>query len=353
MEASNRTEATPVRKRLPREWSGTKVARARCRERNKIRQKRKRDRDRAERRRRILEEQNNSSSDEDVGQPDPVGGQEEEEDPFAFPDLEEAPDVERVYPNRAEVQEAARREQATAQLLGRYQAAEARQDDDLNTIARSFATIKVTSHVSDNAIDKLFGMFVRYSDKILPLLQDGVIRSSYSKSIRPVLVAQLLPIRCAVLLKLENAAAGYKYNRIEGLQVVPAEYFKPAPNRGTVLLRTEVYVKLKDIKETYLAAHGNSAAAQHALLHCTLSADGVKESNTRSRTFIIVTIRVGSCYYLVRMFNPLIGVTDSKPKPKEIFRYVHTAMFSATAQQNSLFLAIAGTSQRNYTLTHK
>ncbi len=323
LEATNRTEDTPARsRRLPREWSGTKVARERRRERNKIRQRRKRERDRAEARRKLLlEAQDQSSSDEDVGRPDHGADNEEEEDPFAFPDLDDAPNDERVYPNRNEVQHVEGRQLATDHLLERYQAREDTLQENLKLVARSFATIKVTSNVSDSAMDKLFAMFVKYSDIILHLLQEGVIRGSYSKSIRPILVSMLLPIRCSVLMKEENVGAGYSYRRIDGLEVVPAEYLNTKLGSGQALMRTEVYVRLKDIKERYYEAHGRSAAAQQALLNCALSVDGVQESNTGSRSFVIVTLRVGSCYYLVRIFNPLIGVAESKPTPKEILRY--------------------------------
>ncbi len=321
------TEKTPVKKRrLPREWSGTKVAQERKKKLDAIRQRRRRARIKAEKARaKLLAD---DSSGEDVPEEEQVQGDvldnlepgggvvdSGEEDDGNFEALD-------PYPGGQEIDRAERRRAYAEELLAFRLSRQAEAESDLDRLAEDFARVKVSSFVSDAAMDKLFKLFVRRSDVILRLIQNGEIRDSYSKSIRPLLVSKLLPIRCAVLVKEEDPARGHLYRRLEGLETVPVEYFNLPADGSKQLLRTETYVRLKDIKEHFLETHGRTAASQRLLQNCSLSVDGVKESNKGSRSFIFVTLRIGSCLYLVRSFNPLIGVADSKPTPKEILRQV-------------------------------
>ncbi len=315
-------EKTPLKKRrLPREWSGTKLAQERKRKKAAIRQKRWREKVKARKERERAREGN--SSDEEVPEDTvvPVDHVPEDVDPLAAElgddgDVGENPALE--YPDMHAIDAAARRTTVDEELLAWRLARQETTDADLEAVASEFARIKVTSCVSDSAVDKLFKMFVRRQEAIMRLLNNGDIRDSYSNSIRPLLVSRLIPIYSSLLLKEEDAARGHLYRKIEGLQAIPAEYFSLPADGPTQLLRTEEYVRLADIKKLYLETHGNTAASQRMLKNCSLSVDGVKESNKGSRSFIIVTLRIGCCMYLVRVFNPLIGVADSKPTPKEI-----------------------------------
>ncbi len=320
------SEKTPVkRRRLPREWSGTKMAQERKKKLDAIRQRRRRARLKAEKARaKLLPD---DSSGEDVPQEEEARGD-------ALDNLEPGGDVADSgdddgihealdpYPGEHDIDRAARRRTYAEELLAFRLSRQAEAESDLDRLAEDFARVKVSSHVSDAAMDKLFKLFVRRNDVILRLIQNGEIRDSYTKSIRPLLVSKLLPIRCAVLVKEEDPARGHLYHRIEGLETVPVEYFNLPADGSKQLLRTETYVKLADIKEHFYKTHGRSADSRRLLQNCSLSVDGVKESNKGSRSFIFVTLRIGSCLYLVRSFNPLIGVADSKPTPKEILRQV-------------------------------
>ena len=315
-------ERTPMKKRrLPRELSGTKFALERKRKMAAIRQKRWREKVKAKKDRERVRE--DSSTDEEGPEEFQDHGNTvpEDLDPIAAEFEGEGDGVENPaleYPDMHTIDAAARRTTVDEELLAWRLARQETTNADLEGLASEFARIKVTSCVSDSAVDKLFKMFVRRQESIMRLLNNGDIRDSYSNSIRPLLVSQLIPIYSSLLLKEEDAARGHLYRRIEGLQAIPAEYFKLPADGPTQLLRTEEYVKLADIKKLFLETHGDTAASRRMLKNCSLSVDGVKESNKGSRSFIIVTLRIGCCMYLVRVFNPLIGVSDSKPTPKEI-----------------------------------
>ncbi len=113
------------------------------------------------------------------------------------------------------------------------------------------------------------------------------------------------------------------YKTVKDLKVIPGKYLNLPATEGTKLLRCETYVRLKDLKRHYLEEHGRNATTLKHLRNCSVSADGVAESKKGSRTFVAVTVRFGTCLYPVRIFNPLIGVEESKPSPKEILRYTN------------------------------
>ncbi len=313
-------------KRLPREYSGTKLARERKKMLNAIRQKRRRARRKAEKdRERLLG--NASSGDEgpvpcqeEVGHADIALDDLEPEGEAGALDDEETDLPALEYSNMREIELVERRRQTAEELLAFRLARQEQDESELDNLAKEFATIKVTSCVSDAAMDKMFKMFVRHNGSIMRMIESGDIRDSYSKSIRPIVVSKLLPIYSSLLIKEEDPARGHLYRRIEGLQVVPAEYYNLPADGSKQLLRTETYVKLADLKEHFLATHGRTAANMQLLKNCSLSVDGVKESNKGSRSFVFVTMRIGTCLYLVKAFHPLIGVADSKPTPKELLR---------------------------------
>ncbi len=316
-------EKTPLKKkRLPRELSGTKLAEERKKKLAALRQKRRRAKVKAQREREQLGRGDSSDEEALEETEEPATNVPEDVDPIAAEcgdELGENPALE--YPDVHVIDEAARRRTVDEELQAWRLARQASTDEDLEAVASEFARIKVTSCVSDSAVNKLFKMFVRRNEAIMRLINNGDIRDSYTNSIRPLLVSRLIPIYSSLLLKEEDAARGHLYRKVEGLQVIPAEYFNLPADGSTQLLRTEEYVRLADIKKLFLETHGDTAASRRMLKNCSLSVDGVKESNKGSRSFIIVTLRIGCCMYLVRVFNPLIGVADSKPTPKEILMY--------------------------------
>ncbi len=63
-------------------------------------------------------------------------------------------------------------------------------------------------------------------------------------------------------------------------------------------------------------------ALEH-LKETQILADGVRESNKGKRTFVIVSLRIRNCIYPYKIFNPLIGVPESKPSPVDVMRYLN------------------------------
>ncbi len=191
----------------------------------------------------------------------------------------------------------------------------------LEELSRELARIKISSNISESAMDQLMKLFADKGQVYKELLDNGEITGSYSGSIKPKLLKSLPTFNNTILLKIEDPAKGYYYQKIEGLEAIPETYFTLPPNGNTRLLRTECSAFLKDIKELYLETHGGRSAAnlQH-LQNIALSADGVQESKKGSTTFLIVTIRINKCIYLAHMFDVRIGVAESKPSPYELLR---------------------------------
>ncbi len=193
--------------------------------------------------------------------------------------------------------------------------------DELQELSKELARIKLSSNISEAAMDQLMKLFANKREAYGKLLERGEITASYSRSVKPKLLASLPKFYNSVFLKVEDSAQGYHYTKIEGLEAIPEEYFTLPPNGNTTLLRTECCVRMKDLKELYLETHGGRTATNlQQLKNISLSADGVQESKRGSTTFIIVTVRIGTCIYLAHMFDVKIGVAESKPSPKEILR---------------------------------
>ena len=342
-------ETPPPKKRLPRALSGTKAAEERKKMLQKLRQRRKRAREKAETRRR---ETLVTSSDEEAAPDTPLQQQELPGGAGSGDDQEELHarqphfrcldyQEEEIIAGRETVQLQAndrsmQQEDGDSPPPTPAPAPSSRREE-INALAREFALVKCSTFVSDAGIDKLLKVFIANHDVIMKLVQGGVIAGNYTKGIRPLLTAQILPIYCSLLLKVESAN-GPTYKTIKDLKVVPAKYLDLPATEGTRLLRCETYVHLKDVKRHYLEEHGRTAETLNHLRNCAVSADGVAESKKGSRTFVVVTVRFGTCLYPVRIFNPLIGVEESKPTPKEILRY--TSISPASEQYNNTILVI-------------
>ncbi len=258
---------------------------------------------------------------------------EEEDDEIPLPDVDVHP-LERAEPDREEhtwaneelqqedVQVVARRRIVT-ELAQRPDNAHATQyNDAITAIGKELAKIKVSSNVSDAALDKVFKLFNTHREDIFQLVDDGSVQASYTKGFKPALIETLLPIFSTILLKEQIAGEPTQYRKLEELKSIPSVYLNLREEDTTKLLRMDTYVHVKDAKQFYFDTHGGRTATtlQHTR-HCALSVDGVAESKMGSRTFIVASIRFGSCLYLLRIFNSLVGVDESKPSAKELLRY--------------------------------
>ncbi len=341
---------TPPNKRLRKEFWGTKEARERKKALAKERQARRRKRLKAEdlvRRRR----ENSSSDEEEAPQETPLPPDSDEEvDPLRGEGLEQ--DLENLAPpDRYPDQDRFARERHTTNLTGGENKSSCRellpapldealqpivwkdttsllqreykrrQEDALEQLSGEIAKIKVSSNVSDAALDKIIGAVARNREVFGELLDRGVLKPSYTKGMKPHLLQKLPKFNISLLLKVEDSSRGYYYEKIEGLTEIPEDYLKLPANGKKILLRNECSVKVSHIKELFLETHGGRSAAnlQH-LKNISLSADGVQESKRGSTTFIIVTMRIHRTIYLVHIFDFRIGVAESKPTAVEILR---------------------------------
>ncbi len=306
---------TPKSKRIPKSLWGSKAAKDRKKACNRARQQRRRARLRAEQRwrdRDLSEEE-----DEEVPLPldpshpmDPVA---QDADDHVWDNEEYGRRDAAIVNSRDIVTE---RAQSSCNAQSSY-------DRDIALVGEELARIKVTSNVSDAAIDKLIKFFMLRRNTLVHLVEENNVHPSYSKGFRPAMVEQLIPIYCSILLKEQIAGEPPQYRKIEELKCIPTEYLNLRQEDTTKLLRMDTYVHVADAKKFFFDTHGGrNATTLQQTLHSAISVDGVAESKHGSRTFIVASIRFGCCLYLLRIFNTLVGVDESKPSPMELIRYV-------------------------------
>ncbi len=215
------------------------------------------------------------------------------------------------------------RETVTEQAPTTYRPS-VREDDDakVDELVRGVVRLKVKSQVSDSALDAMFNLFYQKQDTLVLIEEKGLLQTNYTNSVRPYATDRLPEFPCTLLLKEEDPARGAYYRKLEDLKTVPAEYFNLPATSRTKLLRQETHVSLTDIKKMYKDIHGNSEEVKQQLLNCDISADGVAESKSGARTFVVVSIRIGTCIYIYRIFNHLIGIKESIATALELLRYI-------------------------------
>ncbi len=334
MEAAERTVVTPppTRKRLPRVLAGTDLARERKKALSSLRQKRRRARLKQEAARPA-----ESDSDEAAAAEVPLPDQDDlPYEPTPQRPLQDQFQAENLTTAEAELVN--RRETVTEQQQTSHNSRteNERVQADITEIGKEFARLKVTSHVSDAAIDKMFTIFMTHNDAIRRMVDSGEMAASYTTGVRPTLTEQLLSVRNSLLLKVQQPGERPQYRKLTDLSSIPQEYLNLRPESHTKLLRIDTGVRLKDVKDFFFETHGGKTETLlQQTRNCSLSVDGVQESKSGSRTFTVVSVKFGTCVYLLRIYNTLIGVDESKPSAKEILRFV-AKLFQICADINKI-----------------
>ncbi len=319
MEDADKALRTPParRRRLPRALGGTQLAKERKKALNSLRQKRRRARLREEGARVA-----GTDSDEGMAAEVPLPDQEE----LPYDPRPRSPVGGHFEAEDLNAREAAlvnRRETVTEPQQSSYKAPANPAREKMELLGKEFTSLKVTSNISDAALDRVFHIIMEYSDVVKQLVDTGEMAPTYTTGLRPSLTEQLLPVRNSLLLKINRQGQRPLYKKLTDLPSIPQEYLNLQPHDTTKLLRIDSGVRLTDVKEFYFSTHGGKSETllQHTR-NCSLSVDGVQESKSGSRTFTVVSVKFGTCVYLLRIFNTLIGVDESKPSAKEILRFV-------------------------------
>ena len=193
-------------------------------------------------------------------------------------------------------------------------------EEMLFDLVKTMATIKVQSDVSDNALDAVFRYCCENKDPISYLLSTMRITPSYKYSIRPQALALCPRILCSYVVDKTAGGVTTQKERV-GLDQIPNEVLHLS-NHGTWrLLRLESYVSVAEVKKQHYNLHKDKISAEEMkkdFENAQLSADGVRESNKGARTFTIVSIKFGSCIYVLSVVNSLIGVAESKASPSDL-----------------------------------
>ncbi len=196
-------------------------------------------------------------------------------------------------------------------------------ESGLEVLARQFAMVKCTSYISDNAIEKIFGLIVKNYRLFRELMIKGEISTSYKYSIKPTCLKGIPPIFMAVSLHKVDPDSGEVTTFTQrGLKAISNQmlYAKPPYKK---LICMEGYVNLSSVVDLHLELHEKKSSQEsllNQLQNSSLSIDGVAESKKGARRFIITTIRFGHCIYLLRILNPLMKDDDAKQSAHDLLR---------------------------------
>ncbi len=187
------------------------------------------------------------------------------------------------------------------------------------TFALAVQKVKGSSNVSDAAVNKLLEVVVENLDTLRNFQGDRGTSLLYSRRLKP-LAAQFTPkVWSGVLLEVQHPQ-GLEYRHEQDMDAIPKEYLEGQGNLRVI--REEAYVRLEDIKRHHEGVHADKGVTRETLRehygNCALSVDGVQESHKGKKKFHVVSLRLGSCIYLYKIFNPLIGHPASDPSLGEL-----------------------------------
>ncbi len=187
------------------------------------------------------------------------------------------------------------------------------------TLALAVQKVKGSSNASDAAVNKLLEVVVENLDTLRDFQGDRGTSLLYSRRLKP-LAAQFTPkVWSGVLLEIKHPH-GLEYRHEKEMDAIPKEYLAGEGNLRVI--REEAYVHLRDIKRHHEGVHANKGITRETLRehygNCAMSIDGVQESHKGKKKFHVVSLRLGSCIYLYKIFNPLIGHPAADPSLGEL-----------------------------------
>ncbi len=191
------------------------------------------------------------------------------------------------------------------------------------SFALKVAGIKGSSHISDQAINKLFALFVEERGNIDYLVRTRKIRPSYTNCLRPMAIRHIPRVYSAVVLEETDGEVKLK-KRIADLDKIPKRVLN-LPNDGNLrVLREESYVTLRSIKEHHEKIHVSQGMALETVREqyksCVLSIDGVEETRKGKKTFHVISLQIGGCIYIYRVLNPLVKDKAAKLNLEDVLR---------------------------------
>ncbi len=187
------------------------------------------------------------------------------------------------------------------------------------TFALAVQKVKGSSNVSDAAVNKLLEVVVENLDTLREFQGDHGTSLLYTRRLKPI-ASQFTPkVWSGVLLEVKHPH-GLEYRHEKEMDSIPKEYLSAGGNLRVI--REEAYVHLRDIKRHHEGVHANKGVTMETLRehygNCALSVDGVQESHKGKKKFHVVSLRLGSCIYLYKIFNPLIGHPAADPSLGEL-----------------------------------
>ena len=157
------------------------------------------------------------------------------------------------------------------------------------------------------------------------MLAAGELGKSYREGIKPKLLVGLPKFKYGTLIEDKGKPEGETISYKGGLDKIPARLINTAAGHSERLLRQDGETSLQELKKFHwqvMSSHGGTR--EEFLEQCQsldLSVDGVREAPKAKRTLIVVSVRFGfSGIYVLKIFNPLLGIPYAKPSVDEVLR---------------------------------
>ena len=198
--------------------------------------------------------------------------------------------------------------------------------DPVKELANALAAVKASSLVSDSAVEKIFNAVASRAETVAALIRDRRITTSYKRSLRPIALRGIPRVRCSILVEKMNPDGTTTIQRFENLPCIPKKYLRLRPEQGQRILRTCSAISLRDLKKYHARVHMKlGVSAKEIECHfanAEFSIDGVAEGSKGkgNTTFTVVSLRLGGCIYLWKVYQHLQKNAKSKPTLHDLAR---------------------------------
>ncbi len=192
---------------------------------------------------------------------------------------------------------------------------------DASWLALELAKIACFGDVSEASMEKVTKLFMGNLQEITAIRQRGEVTDSYRHTIKHRLNIWQPRVKCAIKF-VNGTEDDEEPQQLRDLDAIPAKYLQPTLGHHYIVLRSEAYTSLSDMKKHYEETHPHVRGEElrNAYRSTSLGIDGVREANSGSRTLIVVSLMFNGCVFIWKIFNPYKGDARAKPTLEELLR---------------------------------
>lgn len=191
-------------------------------------------------------------------------------------------------------------------------------------LANNLANIKARRNVSQRAVEDIVALFVKNINAIKRLKDNGEITASYINNIKKKAECHIPSIKCMLKIQKQNADGTHTIKVKRNLDRIPEKYLVQGTRPKYVVLNQAAATSLQEIKRHFKRLHPHYTEQEYKAIFAktNMGIDGVRECISGARTFIIITIDLNGCLFLLQVHNYLKEHLLAKPTLDELIRHV-------------------------------